>query len=103
MCVNFSAIWHAAGADELRGGMPYFLIQPSCTDQSSEGVMATIAIDVTDDEARQLAEVAAQRGMTTAALIRRWVKERLVHEHERATGGGKALSPRARRELEKDG
>jgi hypothetical protein len=64
--------------------------------------MATIAIDVTDDEARQLAEVAAQRGMTAATLIRRWVQERLVHERERAAGGGKALSPRARRAQERD-
>ena len=64
--------------------------------------MATITFDVTDDEAQQLAEVAAQRGMTAAALIRRWVQERLVHERERAAGGGKALSPRARREQERD-
>ena len=63
--------------------------------------MATITIDVTDAEAQQLAEAAAQREMTATALIRRWVLERLVHEHERAAGGGQAMSPRARREQEK--
>jgi hypothetical protein len=60
--------------------------------------MATIEIDLTDDEARQLAEAAAGRGLTPAALVKRWVVERLVHERERAAGGGKAMSPRARRE-----
>jgi hypothetical protein len=64
--------------------------------------MASITLDVTDDEAQQLAEVAAQRGMTVTGLLKRWVQERLVHERERAAGGGKALSPRARREQERD-
>jgi hypothetical protein len=64
--------------------------------------MATITLDMTDDEAQQLAKIAAQREMTAAALIKRWVQERLVHERERAAGGGKALSPRARREQERD-
>jgi hypothetical protein len=64
--------------------------------------MATITLDVTGDEAQQIAEVAAQRGMTAAALVKRWVQERLVHERERAAGGGQALSPRARREQARD-
>src|SRR4051794_35032573 len=89
-------------ADELGDGMPYSRMQPSSTDQRLGGVMATIAIDVTDDEAQQLADAAGRQGMTAEALIRRWVQERLVHERERAAGGGKALSPRARREQEKD-
>jgi hypothetical protein len=59
--------------------------------------MATITIELSEDEARQLAESAAGREMTPAALAGRWVRERLVHERERAAGGGKAMSPRARR------
>jgi len=64
--------------------------------------MATVAIDLASDEIQQLVAAAAQRGMTPAALVKRWVQERLVHERERAAGGGKAMSPRARREPEKD-
>ena len=64
--------------------------------------MATVAIDLASDETQQLVAAAAQRGMTPAALVQRWVQERLVHERERAAGGGKAMSPRARREPEKD-
>ncbi len=67
----------------------------------AEGVMATITVDVTEDDARDLAEAATRRGVTPEALVRRWVQERLVHERERAVGGGKAMSPRARREQEK--
>jgi len=64
--------------------------------------MATVAIDLASDETEQLVAAAAQRGMTPSALVQRWVQERLVHERERAAGGGKAISPRARREPEKD-
>jgi hypothetical protein len=60
--------------------------------------MVTIHLELTDDEAQQLAETAAQRGLTAEALVARWVRERLVHERERAAGGGKPMSPRARRE-----
>ena len=60
-------------------------------------MMATLTIDLSDDEATQLAQVAAGREMTAAALVQRWVRERLVHERERAAGGGKPMSPRARR------
>ena len=59
--------------------------------------MPTLSIDLTDDEAAQLADIAAGRETTPAALVQRWVRERLVHERERAAGGGKAMSPRARR------
>ena len=65
-----------------------------------EGIMATVLIEISDDEAQQLADVASNRGLTPAELVRRWVQERLVHERERAAGGGKPMSPRARREQE---
>ena len=64
--------------------------------------MPTITIDLSDDEAQQLQDVAAGREMTAAALVQRWVRERLVHERERAAGGGRPMSPRARREREHD-
>ena len=64
--------------------------------------MVTVAIDLASDETQQLAEAAAQRGMTPSALVKRWVQERLVHERERAAGGGQAMSPRARREQAQD-
>jgi predicted transcriptional regulator len=59
--------------------------------------MATFTIELSDDEARQLAEAAARRETTPEALASRWLRERLVHERERAAGGGKPMSPRARR------
>ena len=59
--------------------------------------MSTITIELTDEEAAALAEAAAGREMTPAALVQRWVRERLVHERERAAGGGRPMSPRARR------
>ena len=65
--------------------------------------MATITIELNDEEARQLAEAAAGREMTPEALVQRWVRERLVHERERAAGGGRAMSPRARRAQEQQG
>lgn len=58
--------------------------------------MATITITLEDEAAQQLKAAAAQRGLTPEALVARWVQERLVHERERAAGGGKAMSPRAR-------
>jgi hypothetical protein len=60
--------------------------------------MPSFTITLTDEEAQQLRAFAESRGMTPDALIQRWVRERLVHERERAAGGGKDLSPRARRE-----
>jgi len=62
--------------------------------------MATIQIELSDDDAQQLATVASGRETTAAALAARWVQERLVHERERAAGGGRPMSPRARREQE---
>ena len=62
--------------------------------------MPTITIELSDDEHRQLGDAAAGRGATADALVQRWVRERLVHERERAAGGGRDMSPRARRERE---
>ena len=64
--------------------------------------MATLSIELDDDDFRQLQEAAAGRDMTAAALVQRWVRERLVHERERAAGGGRPMSPRARREREQE-
>lgn len=65
--------------------------------------MATIAIELTDEQALQLEAAAASRGTTATSLANRWVQERLIHEAERAAGGGKPMSPRARREADADG
>jgi hypothetical protein len=60
--------------------------------------MTSIELDINEAEAEQLAAAAAQRELTSAALVSRWVRERLAHERERAAGGGEPRSPRARRE-----
>jgi hypothetical protein len=60
--------------------------------------MVTVSITLNDDEARQLRDAAAGRDTTAEELVARWVRERLVHERERAAGGGRPMSPRARRE-----
>jgi hypothetical protein len=60
--------------------------------------MAVLTIEVSEDEASQLKQVAQSRGMTDVEMAQRWVRERLVHERERAEGGGRPMSPRARRE-----
>jgi hypothetical protein len=60
--------------------------------------MAIIEIELSDNEQRQLQETAAGRELTAPALAQRWVRERLVHERERAAGGGRPMSPRAQRE-----
>ncbi|HTE83606.1 MAG TPA: hypothetical protein VK821_02650 [Dehalococcoidia bacterium] len=62
--------------------------------------MATIQIEVSDEDLAQLTASAKGRHTTAAALAVRWVQERLVHERERASGGGRPMSPRARREQE---
>jgi len=62
--------------------------------------MATLSITVTDDEVQQLRETAAGRATTPEMLAARWVRERLVHERERYGGGGRPMSPRARRKGE---
>jgi hypothetical protein len=59
--------------------------------------MATVNVTLTDDEVQQLSEAATGRETTPEALATRWIRERLVHERERAAGGGEAKSPRARR------
>lgn len=60
--------------------------------------MATIDVILNDDEMQQLREAATNRDTTPEDLIARWVRERLVHERERMSGGGRPMSPRARRE-----
>jgi hypothetical protein len=60
--------------------------------------MPTISIDMSDDDLAQLKASSAQRESTPEALVARWVQERLVHERERASGGGRPMSPRSRRE-----
>jgi hypothetical protein len=62
--------------------------------------MATVQIELSDDDLAQLSDSAQQRETTPEALVARWVVERLVHERERAAGGGRPMSPRARRDSE---
>jgi hypothetical protein len=62
--------------------------------------MATVQIQLSDDQLTQLAASAQQHETTPEALVARWVQERLVHERERAEGGGRPMSPRARRDQE---
>jgi hypothetical protein len=59
--------------------------------------MATLTVTLREDEVRQLAQAASGRATTPEALATHWIRERLVHERERADGGGAATSPRARR------
>jgi hypothetical protein len=59
--------------------------------------MGTLTVTLTDDEGRQLPQAASGRATTPEALATRWIRERLVHERERADGGGEAKSPRGRR------
>ncbi len=60
--------------------------------------MAKIEIELTDSEVAQLQDAANGRETTPADLAHRWIRERLVHERERADGGGRPMSPRAQRE-----
>ena len=62
--------------------------------------MATLQIEISDEDLTQLAASAQERETTPGALVARWVQERLVHERERASGGGRPMSPRAKREQE---
>jgi len=59
--------------------------------------MATVTVELSEEEFRQLEEVAGSRDVDAATLVLRWVRERLVHERERAAGGGRPMPPRARR------
>lgn len=65
--------------------------------------MPAVVIELNEDEYRQLSETAAAQETTAAELARRWVRQRLVHERERAAGGGRPMSPRARRRAEGEG
>lgn len=60
--------------------------------------MPSVTIELNEDEYRQLSETAAAQDVTPDELVRRWVRQRLVHERERAAGGGRPMSPRARRQ-----
>ncbi len=64
--------------------------------------MPSFTIEISEEESAQLDQSARSRGVTPEALRQRWVRERLVHERERAAGGGRDMSPRARREREAD-
>jgi len=59
--------------------------------------MPSLTLELTEEEHAQLEEAARSRETTAAALVSRWIRERLVHERERASGGGKDMSPRAKR------
>lgn len=65
--------------------------------------MPTIVIELNEEEYQQLTEIAAALETTADELVRRWVRQRLVHERERAAGGGRPMSPRARRQAENQG
>jgi hypothetical protein len=65
--------------------------------------MAKIEVELTDSEVAQLEDAANGRGTTRGDLAARWIRERLVHERERAAGGGRPMSPRARREEQSHG
>ncbi len=65
--------------------------------------MPAVVIELNEDEYRQLSEAAAAQETTAIELARRWVRQRLVHERERAAGGGRPMSPRARRRAEDAG
>ena len=62
--------------------------------------MKSLLVNVEDSDVSQLQELAAGRQLSPEALVERWVRERLAHERERAAGGGRPMSPRARREAE---
>jgi len=62
-----------------------------------EEPMPTLTLQLTAEEHSQLEDAAKARQTTVDALAQRWVRDRLIHERERASGGGKDLSPRARR------
>jgi hypothetical protein len=58
--------------------------------------METLSIQLTDEEAAELRALALGRQTTVEQLAAVWLGERLLHERERAAGGGKPMSPRAR-------
>jgi len=56
--------------------------------------MAVLTIELGEGDLRDLDAAAAAGGVTRAALAQRWIEERLLHERERAAGGGRSASPR---------
>jgi len=60
--------------------------------------MMTVQFDLSDEEGEQLSQAAARRNLMLSEIAQRWIRERLVHEQERAQGGGRPMSPRSRRE-----
>jgi hypothetical protein len=64
--------------------------------------MMTVQFELSDDEGEQLSKAAARRDLMLSELAQRWIRERLVHDQERASGGGRPMSPRARREQGED-
>jgi len=65
--------------------------------------MPAVVIELNEEEYRQLTETATALETTADELVRRWVRQRLVHERERAGGGGRPMSPRARRQAKGEG
>jgi len=60
--------------------------------------MAVLTFELGEGDLQDLDAAAAARGLTRAALVQRWIEERLLHERERAAGGGRPAAPRARPE-----
>ena len=73
---------------------------PDGQDELAE--MTTLVVELFDEELEQLTAAAGPRGLSAPALAQRWIRERLVHERERAEGGGRPMSPRSRREAGED-
>jgi hypothetical protein len=51
--------------------------------------MSILRLDLDEQDNRELREAAQRVGLTPEALARRWIEERLLHERERAAGGGR--------------
>ena len=63
--------------------------------------MPAIQIEISNEDLEELTATARERETTPDALAARWLQERLLHERERAAGGGRPMSPRARREQDR--
>lgn len=64
--------------------------------------MPKLTVDLSEEDLQQIAAAGAGRALSPEALVADWVRDRLVHERERAAGGGWALSPQARRAREQN-
>jgi len=62
--------------------------------EKESNAMAVLTIELGEGDLRDLDAAAAAGGVTRAALAQRWIEERLLHERERAAGGGRSASPR---------